>query len=148
MLSEKEFRRFAKKVRIMPSGCLVWTGSQISTGYGNLKIRNSYRLAHRVAYEHWIGPIPDGLQIDHLCRNRACVNPSHLEAVTQRVNILRGVGATAENAQKLECSNGHPYDGENTYFRPDGRGRECRACMRERNRARYAQARCRQLTAA
>jgi len=84
-------------------------------------------------YEHHVGPIPAGFHIDHLCRNRACANPAHLEAVPPRVNILRGVGMSAIHARQTECVNGHPFDISNTLFLPDGE-RCCRACNRERQR--------------
>ena len=83
--------------------------------------------AHRVSYELFRGPIPDGLQIDHLCRIRHCVNPDHLEAVTQRENILRGTSPSAKAAARDACINGHPYTPENTkLFRGD---RQCRTCQ-------------------
>lgn len=89
--------------------------------------------AHRIAYEIVIGPIPDGLVIDHLCRIPACVNPAHLEPVTSRENVLRGkVSALRESDY---CRNGHPVNAENSYMR-DGRWRCCRACARRR-RAEY-----------
>lgn len=114
--------------------CWEWTGACGPDGYGRFKPPNSVPvLAHRYAYELLVGRIPDGLQIDHLCRVRACVNPDHLEPVTQRENILRGEAPTAVNARKSQCKNGHPYDLLNTYWRPDG-GRDCRVCQRERNR--------------
>jgi len=91
-------------------------------------------------YEHFVGPIPDGFHIDHLCRNRACANPAHLEAVPPRVNILRGVGMSAIHARQTHCVNGHPFDAENTLILPDGE-RCCRTCNRERQRQRNARLR-------
>jgi hypothetical protein len=92
-------------------------------------------MAHRWSYEYHVGPIPDGLQLDHLCRVRRCVNPWHLEPVTNRVNSQRGK-AGAVNAARQEakefCPYGHPYSPENTYQRPDRNGRDCRRCMRAR----------------
>lgn len=106
------------------TGCWLWTGTIGAGGYGRWPHRNNL-TAHRVSYELHRGPIPAGLQIDHLCRVRHCVNPDHLEAVTQAQNARRGAYAT-----KTHCKNGHPYDAENTYIKKDG-SRGCRACGRE-----------------
>lgn len=93
-------------------------------------------LAHRWAYELVVGPIPVGLTIDHLCRNPACVRPSHLEVVTMLENNLRApTSVTAINSAKTHCPKGHPYDESNTYLMPSG-GRDCRTCINERS-ARY-----------
>lgn len=95
-------------------------------------------LAHRVAYEMLVGPIPEGKQLDHLCRQRTCWNPAHLEVVTGRENTLRGVGRTAVNAAKTHCSRGHELAGDNLYVH-DGQ-RKCRACKKETIKAWRAQA--------
>lgn len=91
------------------------------------------KQAHRVAYELLIGPIAAGLELDHLCRTHACVNPAHLEPVTGQVNLLRGVGFPATNAAKTHCPQGHEYTAENTYWSKKGQ-RGCRACTAEKQR--------------
>jgi hypothetical protein len=104
-------------------------------GYGALSEwidgRTRMHYTHRVAYEAVNGPIPGGLVIDHLCRNRLCANPAHLEAVTHRVNLLRGIGVAAKHAAKTACPRGHTYTEENTYRSKEG-SRVCRACGREK----------------
>lgn len=116
--------------------CWLWTRSLDDSGYAHLGIGNCQRvLAHRWAYEHFVGPIPDGLDIDHLCRVRRCVNPSHLEPVTRRENVLRGMGRSAHNIRKTHCMNGHPFDETNTKIRSDG-SRQCITCLRDKARRR------------
>jgi hypothetical protein len=112
--------------RVEPSGCWFWEGSTHAAGYGCY----GARLAHRLSYEAFIGPIPDGLTLDHLCRNRRCVNPRHLEPVTIAENVLRGESLPARNARKTHCPKGHPYDESNTYISPRTGWRQCRACQR------------------
>lgn len=107
--------------------CWIWSGRTGYWGYGRLGVNYKTIYAHRFAYELLVGEIPEGLVIDHLCRNTACVNPSHLEPVSQGVNTLRGVGPASINSSKTHCVNGHPFDDENTYIRNDGR-RQCRIC--------------------
>lgn len=111
--------------RVSESGCWEWIGTLSSAGYG----RFEKDFAHRVSYRQHVGPIPVGLQLDHLCRNRKCVNPKHLEPVTGQVNTLRGETLPAINAAKTECIHGHPFDSANTGIRANGH-RWCRACAR------------------
>lgn|SRR3990167_459892 len=113
-------------------GCWLWTGAK-SRGYGQMGVRGKLVQAHRYAYESLVGLIPTGLELDHLCRNHACVNPLHLEAVTHRENLLRGIGMIAHNMKVTHCPQGHPYDSRNTLsIRKRGLhgqpGRNCRAC--------------------
>jgi hypothetical protein len=130
--------RFRSKIQ-RGDYCWQWTGSVARRiGYGKFWRDGKTLSAHRVAYELFVGPIPDGLQLDHLCRNRLCVRPEHLQLVTVRENLLRGHTHAAANAAKSHCPAGHPYDERNTYRAPDG-SRMCRPCMRERDRRRYWQ---------
>lgn len=110
--------------------CLLWTATLDRDGYGKFWNGSKIVAAHRHAYEADQGPIPPGLTIDHLCRVHACVRGHHLEAVTNRVNILRGVSPSAVHATKTRCPAGHPYDEANTYVH-QGR-RHCRSCWRAR----------------
>ena len=119
--------RLSAKLR-WEGGCLIWTGMTVGGQfpYGRMKNeRNVRELTHRIAYRLVIGPIPEGLELDHLCRNTLCANPYHLEAVTHQENMSRGF-----HAQKTHCIRGHEYTPENTYVVRNGdlRGRRCRTC--------------------
>ncbi len=120
----------------LPTGCWLWTGRLHRNGYGAFWDGKRLALAHRVAHELFVGPIPAGLTIDHLCRNPSCVNPTHLEPVTQRVNDLRGNTMAAMRARVTACPQGHPYSDANTSRDSKGR-RYCKTCHRDRARAKY-----------
>lgn len=109
--------------------CWEWTGVRTPRGYGQMSVDNQHQYTHRLAYETWVGPIPDGLHIDHLCGNTACCNPAHLEPVPPAVNTRRHF------AQQTHCRAGHLFDERNTRLDKYGR-RNCRACDRERARIR------------
>lgn len=131
--------RLWRQIDLGPGGCWLWTGSQNRNGYGRTTRTNSRTtvMVHRYTYELLIGPIPDGLQLDHLCRVRNCCNPHHAEPVTQRINLLRGETLTAKSAAATHCPSRHPYEGSNLYITPTG-GRRCRECHRLLQAARRA----------
>lgn len=121
--------RFWDKVQAVDTGCWLWRGAR-SNGYGRLKVAGRTCFAHRLAYIRLVGAVPPGLQIDHLCRVRECVNPAHLEAVTARTNILRGESPVAKNARKRLCPRGHELAGVNLAIYLDRQGRQRRTCRR------------------
>ena len=128
------FERFAEKVHLLPcGGCWEWRAKVNLNGYGYFWNGQAMQLAHRFSYEHWVGPIPTGLDLDHLCRNRDCVNPSHLEPVTRSENLRRGKPAGSHNRAKTHCPQGHPYDGANLYVAPSSGRRGCRTCRADAN---------------
>jgi hypothetical protein len=134
--------RFWSKVDRREGECWLWTAGLNQHGYGWFHNSES-QLAHRHAYELLRGPIPDGLVIDHLCRNRACVNPDHMEPVTRGENVRRG----AKGRLVTHCVNGHVYDEANTYTRGNGT-RSCRTCRRAQKRRFDERRRAAQLLAA
>jgi HNH endonuclease len=131
-----ESERFWSKVEA--SGvCLEWTAGRNQDGYGNFQLSDTGApvAAHVWAYEHLIGPVPIGMELDHLCRNRGCVDPSHTQPVPHRINVLRGIGLAAQNACKTHCIRKHEFTPENTYQERNGEQfrRVCRTCRRARD---------------
>lgn len=147
-MSDRSVSGFWERVeKVALTGCWVWRGSIARNRYGlwsyrkDAETRTAY--AHRFAYELAVGPIPDGLVLDHLCLNRTCCNPEHLDPVTHAENFRRGVGrrdGAAFQRSKTHCPYGHPYSGENLTIRPDG-SRNCRACSRRHSTAARARRR-------
>ena len=129
--------RLLSKTRLVAGGCWMWQGYVRRDGYGWFWLRGRNVVAHRAAYQLCVGDIPHGLQLDHLCRNRACVNPDHLEPVTAQVNTLRSTALPAINALKTHCPRGHPYVEDNLLKRSSRNSRECLTCIRDRVRAKY-----------
>ena len=116
--------------------CWKWLGTIGSKGYGRTRWNGKYMHSHRAVYEILRGEVSPELQLDHLCRNRACVNPDHLEPVTAKVNVLRGEGLAAVNAKKTHCPKNHEYSNENTYILRNHR--YCKECSRVKLRLRRA----------
>lgn len=119
--------------------CWMWTGARNDhSDYGRITLRQEKVYVHRLSYELFVGPIPEGLTIDHICRNTGCLNPAHLRAVTQRDNTVKygKTGACAVNSRRTYCKNGHPFDSNNTRVRHNGH-RQCKTCNRHHDRERY-----------
>lgn len=133
MLQPRHYERFFAKVdKDGPGGCWLWTGTLSPKGYASFQHDTRNQFVHRTAYETWVGPIPEGLEIDHLCSVRNCVNPAHLEAVTHAENMARA------SARKTHCVHGHEYTPENTCHPLGNPGhRVCRTCRNAEARARY-----------
>lgn len=124
---------------VAESGCHIWQGSLDGFGYGMVWVERRTRRVHRLRYEREVGPVPDGMILDHfVCDNPQCCNPEHVRPVTHRENVLRGTAPTALNAAKTHCPQGHPYSGTHLYLLRDGR-RECRTCRNARARIERAQ---------
>lgn len=134
--------RFLGKVWIRKvDECWPWLAGISNDGYGKFFINGKQTGAHRAAYELWVGTIPEGLELDHLCRNRSCVNPNHLEPVTKRENTRRGFSPWVENARKTHCPKGHEYNQRNTYSLPHkiDANRYCRMCKLEQTVSKRAE---------
>ena len=121
--------------------CWQWRAGRTKQQYGGFHpTKRAMVLAHRFAYEATVGKIPRGMVIDHLCRNRSCVNPEHMEAVTNMENLRRGKGYALQNGMRSKCRNGHEYTPENTYLDPTKGTVRCRECARIRDRSRNRKA--------
>jgi hypothetical protein len=129
--------RFTEKVEEpfdVHNDCWIWKGSKTGSGYGQIWVDGKYVTAHRISYELMVGPIPEGHAVDHLCRNRPCVRPDHLQALEHHENW------TQWNLSKTHCPNGHPYGGDNLQVKPSGEWR-CRICHNTQERKRNARKR-------
>lgn len=127
--SEIVLSKYGHHVVFDKNGCWCWNGYKMPNGYGVIGTgKREKTYAHRAFYEGFRGPIPQGLAIDHLCRNRLCVNPSHLEPVSTGENFLRGNHRAAVAFRNGTCTKGHPMEGSNLYITPDGSQRQCRKC--------------------
>lgn len=114
--------------------CWEWTANKDKDGYGKFRDGDKHYRAHRFVYEQMVGPIPDGLVIDHLCKNTSCVNPDHIEPVTWAENLHRGASIQAKHARRRTCPRGHEYDAT----QGNGKYRKCRTCVNEARRVRRA----------
>lgn len=133
-MDSKNVERFLSKIYVSESGCWEWT-DHLREGYGIFSYKGKSLSAHRVMYQLVRDlEIPRGDQADHLCKNRKCVNPDHIEIVSGKQNTLRGMGPTAINARRTHCVNGHEFTESNTYIRPDDGARDCRICARDAKR--------------
>lgn len=135
---------------ISTDDCWLWAGPTNGYGYGYIRHEGKMIMAHRLMYESEVGKIPEGLYCDHLCRVRNCVNPEHIEPVSNAANVLRGIAPSAQNSRKTHCKNGHEYSGDNlVLIRPNHRKdrvwRRCRTCINANSNKRYWQLKERQV---
>lgn len=132
--------RLVRNVQPTPEGCWLWMAAKTSAGYGQVCYGGRTLLAHRAAFEEFVGPIPVGLYLDHLCRTPSCINPTHLEPVTPSENSRRG-RTGAHNSEKTHCPQGHEYVEANIYWVGEPRRRQCKTCTKARTAERHRRAR-------
>lgn len=135
-MDARDDARLWPKIKVHPLGCWTWQGTINHAGYGTFKMKGKRHLAHRLLYELEVGPIPEGLEIDHLCFTRCCCNPAHLEPVTHAENVRRMWAApwtdpNKAQREKTHCKNGHPRTPENTYIQNAAGHKRCVICARE-----------------
>jgi len=146
-MKQDTLERFVSYVDVCESGCWEWTRALDRKGYGQFYLGSAMTGAHRASWQLLVGPIPVGLQIDHLCRNRRCVNPDHLEPVTVAENVSRSHAATGRGRAAAHCVHGHEFTQDNVFLKTDRSGRTRRAC-RECNRLYLARRRAQKTVAA
>lgn len=131
-MSNDVLERVLNRIVISEHGCWIFQGCRLKSGYGRTSWNGRLWLTHRVTYSILVGEIPDHLEIDHICKNKPCCNPEHLEPVTRSENLRRGTQwyhVLERECSKTFCPRGHPYNATNTYFTTEGH-RQCRACKR------------------
>lgn len=135
-MSKNSWMRRILDQLVSEGDCLVFKGTTLPNGYTQIYGPDKYYRTHRLVYQECVGPLHDDLVIDHICRNRACVKPSHLRQITNEENVMIGEGPAAKNARKTHCDSGHEFTNQNTYFytdagRPGKTFRGCKACRRK-----------------
>ncbi len=135
-ITDKMIKRFSSKIN-KTDNCWIWIASKDSRGYGKFWIKDKYFYAHRFSYQIFKGQIHEDLVLDHLCHNKSCVNPNHLEEVTIGENVLRGNSISGINSRKTHCKNDHEFTLESTYFRLNNGNRMCKICEKVRVKQYY-----------
>ena len=131
--TNKLLDRFWSKTNLV-GPCWVWKSAKNNKGYGFFHLGDKVVLAHRLSYQMYYGLVPKDKELDHLCKNTLCVNPTHLEPVTHKENTMRGDTITSDFSKRTHCKNGHEFKGDDFYWRSDGKGRRCRICAYNYNK--------------